>query len=1435
MANRRISRTKNFASYVNALNQDVSTLKNLDAGGSISARSITGDSLADTVTLFGNSIQSSNYAAGAAGWKIDGSGVAEFEDVYVRGDINAETGTIGYWNISPVDATRYIGPKKIFGTFLESADVGVNDNDKEDGVYVSLFKSYFEDTLPIINARRVSNVATITVPGHTYEPGDYVQVIVNEDSTFNAYPFAALILETTAETFTYANTGTDFPVADAVTGIIPSTQVTGTAQYYQDDVAGLFVRDYAKVKFDYGYFSSDGIKFAAGETVNIVRNPSFEISSSTASSGSWDFTNATGGDYVSPIAALFDNMNRAWRYSAHSSAGLQVTWEASPYDSSTDYILGTIDFAGADRFNIFDDSVDRTLYYNMDVFLHESVQDIPVDFLATPTFTATEVTLPVTGYTKTISYALSNTTVATYTMADAGTAPAVGAKVTISGMDPSSLDKTNVTVSSSTGNSFTVTGTGFTTVSNTAQAGDVLSSWLNIGDVIYTGELSITARDANDNAAIAAAGSNATTATYTMSVASTVPPVDANVTIISFSTTSFNLVDATVATSNSVSGKFTVEGDFPVVANAARTGTVYWGDGSGVEREYATATTGERYFTVTSLPTANSFAITNVHGIIPAMEQTYAVSTSVYRPMRGSLVTSVSIPGEDFISTVSSTSTTAATGSKTFTTSYTGSYLANHRVTITGTSTSDPAVTAYLEGVITTVTANTSIVVNVHEITGDTGTFNNWEFSLYAEDLSSTTSATSSAIATGSKTFTLSVNGSGVKTSGSYFVGFRVRVYSEANPTNYMEGYITALSPNTSITVLVDTIGGSGTKTDWAFEWVSGTYLDITAVLSGGHDFEVSDYLYLDFSTLGSDGFDYTDSYTGFGLFEVLEIVDNTTIKLYPYNYNPDSPITATAPTAFTNSTGFARPTAAYAPSSASSSAEYVYSLSALKLQFSNGQTADVFDVMTSASQSVWGSGGSNAIVYAHDYVYQVLTSTSGTSRLPVSPVEISSVKLVNKYKELDPTGYAAGSNFSLRVPVGITDGTSGLVSTASLANTSFLASVIDNVGITLGAEFFYGADAMASSSWGVSDDAPNTYSVGAADVWIDVSVSNASSTLDHTTSIGFKSTTSNILVAPANISSAKSGYSTKGLVYDNSASGGWIVDSPITSPSFGKTITENNSQAALFSDYSVLTTTSGEYLSRKPNSSYQYVGSGTTSYTTDSFAGTEITAYKQTVDFFGDVSENKVASVGVWVDTFDTSYATTVSDYTEFRSVDGTKRTLTAGYVSSTSGALKKKRVIANPNEPDPNLWVYRTYSDLTTGAHVLYRRSGSTCTTTSATANTGTVPLTGYFRTGASGMALVNFGARVDHSIAGGGTGTSIRIRLGSDSVGDVSTTGAIQTLSVPEVLSSGDFARTDSGSTIFFGRPHTTYYAEMLIWTASGGTASALDRHFNITPIV
>lgn len=71
-------------------------------------------------------------------------------------------------------------------------------------------------------------------------------------------------------------------------------------------------------------------------------------------------------------------------------------------------------------------------------------------------------------------------------------------------------------------------------------------------------------------------------------------------------------------------------------------------------------------------------------------------------------------------------------------------------------------------------------------------------------------SASSLAIGTGSKTFTTT-------NTGAYRAGHTVRVTQTGSTTNFMQGNISAVVSNTSITVNVTTVGGSGTFAAWTF------------------------------------------------------------------------------------------------------------------------------------------------------------------------------------------------------------------------------------------------------------------------------------------------------------------------------------------------------------------------------------------------------------------------------------------------------------------------------------------------------------------------------------------------------------------------------------------------------------------------------------------
>lgn len=267
MGSRRISKTRSLSSYLNSLdNSTLASSLQINANNSIAANSIGEGSLAEELQIFDKSVQSGNYVEGYSGWKITGTGNAEFGNVVVRGNINASSGSIGYWNISNPAVTRVIGETTLLGTFLESAIAGDNDEDVTSGTYVGLFKSYLPDPVQITAKERVSNVATLTSDNHDFEVGDPVIISLEDDTTYNNSGNPVIITAVTLNDFSYANTGTDVSISEAV----------GTAQLDNDDVAGLYLRDYSKSKFDYGYFSNKGVAYVSPEDVNLVHNPSFE-------------------------------------------------------------------------------------------------------------------------------------------------------------------------------------------------------------------------------------------------------------------------------------------------------------------------------------------------------------------------------------------------------------------------------------------------------------------------------------------------------------------------------------------------------------------------------------------------------------------------------------------------------------------------------------------------------------------------------------------------------------------------------------------------------------------------------------------------------------------------------------------------------------------------------------------------------------------------------------------------------------------------------------------------------------------------------------------------------------------------------------------------------------------------------------------------------
>jgi hypothetical protein len=269
VASGRLRRNKSIGSYLNSLEQTATSLntrQNFLTTG-LASGSVSEAALSEELTIANKTIQTENFVEGYSGWRISGNGDAEFGSVIVRGDINAYSGTIGYWNISTPAVSRVIGPYTLLGTFIESSATGSSDVGTTSGTYVGLYKSYSPEEILVTSKSRTSNVSTLTAENHQFVVGDYVIVSLEDDTTFNNGFVPTIITDATNDTFSYANTGSNVSESDA----------TGVVQLYNPDVAGLYLRDYGKREFDYGYFSSTGVAYVAAETLNLVYNPSFEF------------------------------------------------------------------------------------------------------------------------------------------------------------------------------------------------------------------------------------------------------------------------------------------------------------------------------------------------------------------------------------------------------------------------------------------------------------------------------------------------------------------------------------------------------------------------------------------------------------------------------------------------------------------------------------------------------------------------------------------------------------------------------------------------------------------------------------------------------------------------------------------------------------------------------------------------------------------------------------------------------------------------------------------------------------------------------------------------------------------------------------------------------------------------------------------------------
>lgn len=446
MASRRINRTKTFSSYLSSINEEVANLKSRadTTGLPIESGVISGGSLADELSLVSNGIHSSNYIPNYLGWRISGSGVAEFSDVLVRGDINAYSGTIGYWNISSPSVTRVFGDTTLYGTFLESSAVGDSDAGKTDGTYVALFKSYTLEPNLILSKYRRDNIATITTPGHAFIVGDLVYVDVTGDASFSALAAPVAIIETTGDTISYINEGDDFTNLDASDDPLDNT-AEGTVTLYSPDVAGLYVRDYSKREFDYGYFSNTGVSYVSAEDINVIENPSFEVINSSGVL-TYDDISWTAGSGLTLDIETFSTSATPFKNS--SAYGGILTWS----NTVSTYLSSTIDYVAGTAYQVF--GLGRDLYFGATVFPRYTP---PISKAVTLVETAT--------LSNSFTSATANTTTITYT--GSGLTFSAGQYVTVSGYADSRFNITAQKIATANATTVTVTSAGVAVATET--------------------------------------------------------------------------------------------------------------------------------------------------------------------------------------------------------------------------------------------------------------------------------------------------------------------------------------------------------------------------------------------------------------------------------------------------------------------------------------------------------------------------------------------------------------------------------------------------------------------------------------------------------------------------------------------------------------------------------------------------------------------------------------------------------------------------------------------------------------------------------------------------------------------------------------------------------------------------------------------------------
>jgi hypothetical protein len=166
--------------------------------------------------------------------------------------------------------------------------------------------------------------------------------------------------------------------------------------------------------------------------------------------------------------------------------------------------------------------------------------------------------------------------------------------------------------------------------------------------------------------------------------------------------------------------------------------------------------------------------------------------------------TSLSYSTATIYQALSTSSLATAKGSRSFTIDRVTAYTVGTRIRFTSAGTGD-----YMEGNVTSYNTGTGVLVVLVDTVKGTGTNADWACNIGGAAKYLAFSTSSVTVGTGSKTFA-------VGTGYAFAIGNRIRVADASDPTNFLEGDVTAYSNSTGdLTILVDRTGGSGTLVNW--------------------------------------------------------------------------------------------------------------------------------------------------------------------------------------------------------------------------------------------------------------------------------------------------------------------------------------------------------------------------------------------------------------------------------------------------------------------------------------------------------------------------------------------------------------------------------------------------------------------------------------------